>query len=155
MSSFKDGAMRNSIKAKLENLLLKDASPSDPLPGAFRTIADGGAFLWCCKWKKNDLFDIFQKLVDAAGKYGIDVVVFNGYAVSTKDCNHEKRTGKKLSVIDIHDDNPCPAEREFFFANYSNKEKCISELARKLESEDIKVLMCSHDTDTTIVKVAL
>ena len=49
----------------------------------------------------------------------------------------------------------CPAERELFFTNYSNKEKFISDLSRKLESEGVKVVICSRDADTTIVKVAL
>ena len=93
ISLFKDGAMRTATKANLKNFLLKNVSPSKSLPSTFRTIADGGAFLWCCKWQKNDLFgDIFQKYVDTVGKFGIGVIVFDGYAISTKDCTHEKRT---------------------------------------------------------------
>ena len=57
MSLFKDGAVRAATKVKLKNFLLKDVSPSKPLPGTFRTIADVAAFLWCCKWKKfGDIF---------------------------------------------------------------------------------------------------
>ena len=156
MSLFKDGAMRPAAKSKLKNSLSKDVPPSEPLPGTFKTIADGGAFLWCCKWKQNDLFgDIFKKYVDAVKKFGKDVVVFDGYAVPTKDCTHQKRTGKVLNVVDICDDNPYSSDQELFFANYSNKEKFISELARKLEDEGVNVVMCSRDADTTIVKVAL
>ena len=85
MSLFKDGAMRPSAKSKLKNFLLKDVSPSEPLLGTFKTIANGGAFLWCCKWKENDLFeDILKKYVDAVRKLGIDIVVFDGYTVSTR-----------------------------------------------------------------------
>ena len=134
ISLSKDGVMRTATNTKLNNFLLKDVSPSEPLPGIFRDIADKRAFLWRCKWKKNDLFgDIFQKYVDAIGKFGKDVAVFDGYAVSTKDFTHQRKTGKKFYIVDIRDDNPCPAERELFFANYSNKEKFIPELARKLE----------------------
>ena len=62
---------------------MKDVPPSEALPGAFRTITDGDAFLRCCKWKKNDLFgDIFQKYIDIMGLFGIDVVVSYGYNVS-------------------------------------------------------------------------
>ena len=76
MSLFKDGAMTPAAKSNLKNFLLKDVSPSEPLPGTFKTIADGGAFLWCYKWKENDLFgDIFKKYVDAVRKFAIDVVV--------------------------------------------------------------------------------
>ena len=60
-----------------------------------------------------------------------------------------------LNAVDICDDNPCPLDQELFFANYSNKEKFISELARKLESESVNVVMCSRDAGTTIIKVAL
>ena len=85
---------------------------SEPLTGTFKTIADGGAFLWCCKWKQNDLFeDTFKKYVHAVRKFGIDVVVFDGYVVSTGDCNHQKRTGKMLNAVDICDDNPCPSDQ--------------------------------------------
>ena len=45
MSLFKDGAMTPAAKSNLKNFLLKDVSPSEPLPGTFKTIADGGAFL--------------------------------------------------------------------------------------------------------------
>ena len=78
---FKDGAMRPAAKLKLKNFLLKYVSPSEPLPGTFKTIADGGAFLWCCKWKENDMLgDIFKKYVDTVRKFEIDVVVFDGCA---------------------------------------------------------------------------
>ena len=66
-----------------------------------------------------------------------------------------KTNWRKLNIVDNRDDNSCPAERELFFANYSKKDKFILELARKLDSEGVKVIMCSCDADTTIVKVAL
>ena len=62
---------------------------------------------------------------------------------------------EKLDIVDIRDDNFWPAEQGLFFANYSNKDNFISELARKLEKEGVKAVMCSLDTDTTIVKVFL
>ena len=62
MSLFKDRETRNPTKAKMKTFLFKNVSPSEPLTGVFRTIADGGEFLWCRKWKKNDLFrHLFQK----------------------------------------------------------------------------------------------
>ena len=100
MSLFEDGAMRTATKAKLKNFLLKDVFPAESLPITFRTTVDESAFLWCCKWKIKDLFgDIFQKYVDTVGKFGIDVVVFDGYAVSTKDCTHQKRTEKSQILL--------------------------------------------------------
>ena len=102
MSLFKDDAMRTTPKAKFKNFLLKNITPSEPLPGTFRIIPDGGTFLWCCKWRKKDLCgDIFQKYVDALAKFGIDVVVFDGCAVLTKDCTHQKQTGKRLNIFHV------------------------------------------------------
>ena len=46
-SLFKDGAMRPLVKSKLKNCLSKDLSPPETLPGTFKTIARGEAFLWC------------------------------------------------------------------------------------------------------------
>ena len=66
--------MRITTKAKLKNSLPKVVSPSEPLPGTFRTNADGSAFLLCCKWKKNDLYRDVSEIVDAVGKFEIDVV---------------------------------------------------------------------------------
>ena len=95
MSLFKNRAMRTATKAKLKNFLLKDVFPSVSLSSTFRTITDRCAFLRCFKWKRNDLFgDIFQKYIETVGKFGIDVVVFNGYDVSTKNYIHQKRTEK-------------------------------------------------------------
>ena len=111
-----DGAMRTAIKEKLKNFLLKDVSPSNPLSGTFRTISDRCAFLWCCKYKKNDLFsDMFQKY--DARKFGIDIVVFDGNTNSTKDCTHLKRIGKMLGIVDICDDNTYLAKRGLFLAS--------------------------------------
>ena len=66
--------MRIVTKAKLKNFLPKVVSPSEPRPGTFRTIADGGVFLLCCKWKNNDLYRDVSEIVDAVGKFEIDVV---------------------------------------------------------------------------------
>ena len=65
-------------------------------------------------------------------KFGIYFVVFDGYAISTKDCADQKRTGKMVNTVNICDNNPFPSDQELFIANYSNKEKNFSEVARKL-----------------------
>ena len=76
--------------------------------------------------KKGDIFgDIIQKYIDAVQNFGKGVVLFDGYAVSTKDCTNQGRTRKKFYIADICDDNPWPAEQKLFFANYCNKEKFI------------------------------
>ena len=156
MSLFKDRETRNPTKAKMKTFLFKNVSPSEPLTGVFRTIADGGEFLWCCKWKTNDLFGHISEIcTDLVRKFGIDAIVFDACAVPTKDYTHQKQTGKKLNIVDIRDDNPCSGVRELFFVNYSNKEEFNSELARKLDSDGVSVVMCSRDGNTTVVKVSL
>ena len=114
MSLFNGSIMRSGTKANLKAFLLKEVPPSKPLPGTFTTIADGGAFMWCCNWKKNDLFgDIFQKYVDTAKHFRIDIAVFDGYDASTKDSTRQKRSGKMLQVVEISDTNPCPSDRDY------------------------------------------
>lgn len=82
--------------------------------------------------KKSDIFGhIIQKYIDAVWNFGKDVVLFDGYAVSTKDCTNQGRTRKRFYIADIRDDNPWLAEQKLFFANYCNKEKFIPDLARK------------------------
>ena len=46
MLLFKDGAMRTATNTKLNKFLLKDVSPSEPLPDIFRTVRTEDAFLW-------------------------------------------------------------------------------------------------------------
>ena len=60
-----------------------------------------------------------------------------------------------LNAVDIWYDSPCPSDQEIFFANYSNKDRFISGLAREIESKGVNAVICSRDADTTIVKVAL
>ena len=79
MSLFKVGTMRTATKAKLKNFLLKMCL----LPKLYQVLSAlllmEVHFYDFCKWKKNDRFgDVFQKYVDAVGKLGIDVVVFDG-----------------------------------------------------------------------------
>ena len=58
MSLFRYGAMGTSAKVTLKNFLFKRYFPLVPLPGTFTAIADGGVFLRCCKWTKNETFRI-------------------------------------------------------------------------------------------------
>jgi len=45
--------------------------------------------------KKDETFEvIFQRYSQFLTHLGIDTIVFNGYALSTKDTTHQKRAGK-------------------------------------------------------------
>ena len=154
MSLFKDGVMRTAQKSKLKSHIL-DKVKATQEPVSIK-IADGGALLWCCDWKKNEQFcEIFEKYTSLLKHLQAKIVVFDGYDMSTKDATHQKRSGKVSQTVEIHDQHPCPAERKVFLSNYTNKKHFVMALSKKLELDGFKVVLCPSDADTTIVKVAL
>ena len=93
MSSFKDGMMPSSQMSKPKTFLLKDIPSVTPI--VTTRIADSGALLWYCNWKKNDeFFSIFEKYSSFLTYLQIHTVVFDGYVLSTKDSTHAKRAGR-------------------------------------------------------------
>ena len=74
----------------------------------------------------------------------INIVVFDGYAISTKDTTRELRSGKMSHTIEINDGN--------FLPNYVNRQNFVNLLFAKLGENGFKVILCSSDADTTIVK---
>ena len=153
-SLFKGGVMRSAQKSKLKSFILNNVSPVEE-PASTR-IADGGALLWCCNWKKNELFsEIFQKYIDFSRHLKLEIIVFDGYLLSTKDSTHQKRSGKISQTVEINDLNQCPAERSTFLTNYKNKEGFVTCLASKLQTNGFEVICCPGDADTTIAKTAL
>lgn len=63
MSLFEDGITRSARRAKLKSLLLQDVPKIDQ--AGSKSIADGGALLWCCDWKRNKRCEnIFKKYVN-------------------------------------------------------------------------------------------
>ncbi|KAG1667386.1 hypothetical protein GQR58_018489 [Nymphon striatum] len=119
-------------------------------------IIDGSALLWCCDWKKDEPFNaIFEKYTSFPKYIKANIIVFDGYSISTKDATHQKCSGTASHTVEIHDQHPCPSERKVFLSNYLNKEKFVIALASKLKSCGFEVVLCPSDADTTIVKVAL
>ena len=107
-------------------------------------------------WSKNDTFSsIFQTYVDKCHYLKVNAIVFDGYKSSTKDTTQTSRKGKSSKLIEIRKENNCPFDGAEFFNNYSNKQSFINKLAAILESNGFKVVLCSSDADTTIVKTAL
>ena len=156
MSLFKDGVMRSSQKSKLKSYLLANSSTIDKDQDETIKIADGGALLWCCNWKKNQSFQsIFQMYIDFLRFLKITVVVFDGYLLSTKDVTHQKRSGKVSSTVEVKETNKCPTDRNTFLTNYANKGAFVKSLASNLRSLGFQVFECPSDADTTIVKVAI
>ena len=153
MSLFKDGVMRTAQKSKMKHFLLDGVSPVESQEAV--RVADGGALLWCCDWKKGEPFKtIFQKYSNFLTHLGIHTIVFDGYELSIKDATHQKRARVMSHNVDIKDENSCPANRATYFVNYQNKENLIKTLAKHLKNK-LKMIECPSDADTTIVKESL
>ena len=155
ISLFKEGAMRTpKNKAKLKNYLLEDNITSES-SDCIR-VTDGGALLWSGSWSKNENFRrIFQKYIDKCLMEKFDVVVFDGYISSTKDLTRNSRSVRISQTVQIDGSYMYTTDRNEFLSNYTNKENFVTALAAKLEANNIKVVFCPSDADTTIVKVAL
>ena len=154
-SLFAGGVMRPAKnKATLKNHLLEQIAPREVSDG--KIVADGGALLWCCNWTKHEKFSkIFQKYVDKCRHLRINIIVFDGYASSTKDATHKSRSAKISQVVEIHDDNRCPSDRTEFLTSYVNKQSFVDCLGKKLEESGFQVVYCPSDADNAIIKTAL
>lgn len=154
MSLFKDGIMRDPAKSKLKSHLLQNVEKVQS-PLGTKSVVDGGALLWCCNWKFNESFaDILKRYVTFLSSLKVDIVVFDGYCVSTKDSTHNKRE-KSSNTIEIHENNLCPADRTSFLSNHTNKASFVEWLASNLKEAGFVIFLCPADADTTIVKVAI
>ena len=52
-------------------------------------VADGGALLWCCNWKRGETFEnIFEMFANFSQFLKINTVLFDGYSLSTKYATH-------------------------------------------------------------------
>ena len=97
MALFKDGIMRTAKKSKLKQLLMKSVNFVEA-PQTVR-IVDGSALLWCCDWKKDETFEIIlRRFSQFLLHLEIDIIVFDGYNMSTKDLTHQKRGGRNLKL---------------------------------------------------------
>ena len=119
-------------------------------------VADGSALLWLRNWRKGEKFSkIFDLYIDKCRMFNINTVAFDGYNKSTKDAAHKERSNKMPQVVEISDGNACPSHRAEFLTNYTNKQKFVHSLARKLELHGFKGVFCPSDANTTIVKTCL
>ena len=131
MALFKEGIMRSAQKSKLKQFLIESVNPTDSSQTV--RIVDGGALLWCCDWKKDETFEvIFQRYSQFLAHLKVDTIVFDGYALSTKDTTHQKRAGKISQTVEIRNEISCPSNRTVFFSNYTSKENFVKKLAETL-----------------------
>ncbi|KAK6175983.1 hypothetical protein SNE40_014355 [Patella caerulea] len=161
-SSLFDGPfMRHADKADLANEILEEVKPT-PKADTPQTmmIIDGGWLLNKVRWKKSvryrDVFAQYRKFVRE--KFGIAVIVFDGYDASTKDHEHKRRllnAKKRANNITIEVDNEVHEDQSAFFTNVHNKTAFIRELAEMLKTDGHAVTICNADADTVIVQKAL
>ena len=132
MSLFKDRQMCSTKKSSLKTILLKNVNDeADPTESI--GIIDGGALSWCCDWERNETFEtICEKYSNFPSYHSVNIIVFDGYAPSTKDPTHRKRSGTFSETVDIKNNNPCTSDRSIFFSNYINKANFAKFLAEKL-----------------------
>ena len=87
MSLFKDGKIRSTKKSVFKTFLLKNVKEADPTEST--GIIDGDALLWCCVCKRNETLEkICGKYSNFLSYHTVDIIVFDGYAPSTKDTTH-------------------------------------------------------------------
>ena len=85
----------------------------------------------------------------------INVIVFDGYSLSTKDVTHQKRSGKLSTVVEVKEVNNCPTDWNTFLTNYLNKGAFVSSLSAYLRSRGFQVIEWPSDANTTIVKATI
>lgn len=107
-----------------------------------KIVADRGVLFWCCKWTK--ISNVFQKYFDKCRYLKIIIIVFDGYASSTKDPTPKSKSAKVSQVVEIHEDNCSPSDRTEFFTSYVNKQSLIDCLGKKLEEYGFQVVYCRH-----------
>ena len=146
--------MCSTKKSALQTFLLKNLKEADPSEST--RIINGGALLWCCDCKRNETFQkICEKYSNFLSYHSVDIIVFDGYAPSTKDTTHWKKSGTFFQIVDIKNKNPCTSHWSKFFSNFINKANFLKFLAEKLEKNFFNIIQWPRDTDTTIVKTAL
>ena len=116
--------MRTAQKSKLKHILNK----AQPTQRVSTKIIGGGALLWCCYWKKNEQFHvIFGKYTSLLKQLEVNIVVFDGYNMSTKDARVRFHKRRKYTT------NTIAHPKGKSLSNYTNKENFVMALATKLD----------------------
>jgi hypothetical protein len=149
-SLFKDSSMRKPDKASLGKFISNDAIVTgyNCRP---QHVLDGGCLLHKVKWPKvgtyADVLNLYVSYVKF--NFGLDaVVVFDGYASSTKDHEHVRRTakaGKVAADVCVAVNMSVHSSQHEFLANVSNKCQFIGLLSSCLQDNGFQV----HQAVTT------
>ena len=138
-------------KSTLKNFLLEGVRPSESTDS--KVVVNGRALLRSCSWSKGDTFvKLFHMYINKHKRLGASAVVFAGYETSTKDANHNVRSGKMSQVVKIIAENSCPFDRVEYLTNYANKQIFVNELTGALELERFQTVLCPSNANTTTVR---
>ena len=96
-----------------------------------------------------------QKYSNFLSYHFVDVIAFDGYAPSTKDATHRKRSETFSETVEIKNNNSCTSDGSMFFSNYISKANFVKFLAEKLQKNGFNVTQCPMNAETTSIKTAL
>ena len=120
-------------KSTLKKFLLEGVRPTENTESEI--VADVGALLWLCNWRKGEKFSkMFDLYIDKCRKFNINTVVSDGYNKSTKDTRQKERSNKMSQVVEISDRNACPSDLAEFLTNYTNKQKFVISVTCKVRT---------------------
>ena len=155
----KNQMMRKPDKAALSRLLKTFVEPIEQ-PQCLSLVIDGGWLLHNVKWEAsltwNEIAGNYLRYVKTLGSQHARItVVFDGYAKSTKDHDHLRRTKHACCDIQIRPHLPSFVSRGKILDIKNNKIQLKNLLAETFSINDIKVQKCSDDADTRIAQEAL
>ena len=156
-----NGYPREASKSLLADAIWDDQCLADcQLEQDAQYVLDGGSLLQRIPWEMGTTFSkLCSTYIEHVKRtYQESIVVFDGYPdrPTLKDTTHLRRSkGYKTTDVVFTETTPCKMKKELFLANDRNKQKFISLLASKMQSEGIKVLQADDDADFLIAKTAL
>ena len=113
-------------------------------------------------WKTGSTFDIiaekfvcYVKSVVAFYKANEVLVVFDGYASSTKDHEHIRWGYSGMPEVEITRQNRLTLTKDKFLTNFKNKDGLIKLLIQVFAEHGIRCEQATTDADTLIVKRAI
>lgn len=158
---FDDVSLRKGTKSSLVKAFSDGIVPEKAIPKDLPVILDGGHLLHSFVWPKPARFiDIVESYVKHV-KYHFGTnctVVFDGYPnkPTTKDIEHLRRTGKRISPeIRFSTSMLCTVTQVEFLGNAKNKKRFVSVLKESLLSENIDVIIAEDDADRDIISISL
>lgn len=158
---FREGLMRKPDKPSLRKVILPDetAIARDKMGSQYASVIDGGALLHRVRWAKGTKFmDVAKTYLNYLTRhYHCPTVVFDGYeSATTKSQEHLRRNAVPMSAfVSIKENNEVPYTQDRYLSLKENKAEFIKFLSCCFRNAQVKVINCSGDADSEIVKEAI